>query len=141
TGSDIPATLVGRRLKDVPVLAREIVRFVGDRVAAVAADEAELAEQALGLIEVEYEELEPQFDPQAAIAPGASLLHPDLASYENVPPNLPTGIPNIHSYVERKRGDLEAGFAQAEVIVDSTYSAAIVHQAYLEPHACLVDID
>src|SRR6266498_1009580 len=54
TGQDIPPTLVGRRLKDVPVLAREVARFVGDRVAALAAEDADLADEALGLIDVEY---------------------------------------------------------------------------------------
>lgn len=140
TGQDIPRTLVGRNMRDVPVLARDVVRYVGDRVAAVAAEDKDVAEEALSLIEVEYEELEPVFDPLEAIRPGAPLLHPDLQSYHGVPRNLPPEVPNIHCYMERRRGDLAAGFAQAEVIVESEYRSAMMHQGYLEPHACAVRI-
>lgn len=141
TGQDIPYTLVGRRLRDVPVLARDLVRMVGDRVAAVAADDRDAAEEALALIEVEYEELDPILDPLEAIKPGAPLLHPDLRSYQGLPQTLPEDVPNIHSYLERSRGDLEAGFAEADVIVEGTYRTAMQHQAYIEPHASTVHID
>lgn len=141
TGRDIPYTLVGRRMRDMPILARDVVRFVGDRVAAVAADDEDIAEEALELIEVEYEELEPLLDPLEAIKPGAPLLHPDLHTYQFVPTNLPKDVPNIHSYMERRRGDVDAGFAEADLIVESTYTCAMMHQAYIEPHACLVHID
>ncbi|MBI4493489.1 MAG: xanthine dehydrogenase family protein molybdopterin-binding subunit [Chloroflexi bacterium] len=141
TGHDIPFTLVGLRLRDLPVLARDVVRFIGEPVAAVAADDLDVAEAALGLIEVEYEVLEPLLDPLAAMQPGAPLLHPDLLSYECLPPGLPEGVPNVHCYVERRRGDVQAGLAQAELVVESTYSSAMMHQAYLEPHACIVHLD
>ncbi|MFN0070169.1 MAG: xanthine dehydrogenase family protein molybdopterin-binding subunit, partial [Chloroflexota bacterium] len=141
TAHDIPYVLAGRRLKDVPPLARDVVRFVGERVAAVAAEDPNLAQEALNLIEVEYEELEPLLDPREAMKPGTPLLHPDIASYQGLPANLPADVPNIHSFLERKRGDLEVGFAEADQIIESTYECAMMHQAYLEPHSCLVNID
>src|SRR6266851_4798456 len=69
TGLDIPDRPAGRSLADVPILCRDIVRFIGDRVAAVAAETPAIAQQALNLIEVEYEELEPVFEPRQAIDP------------------------------------------------------------------------
>src|SRR5207249_10021450 len=67
TGRDIPELLAGRSLGDVPVLCRDVVRFVGDRVAAVAAETRDAVEEALALLDVEYEELEPVFDPRQAV--------------------------------------------------------------------------
>jgi CO/xanthine dehydrogenase Mo-binding subunit len=81
-------------------------------------------------------------DATDALRPEAPVLHPDLLSYENLQPNFPSGLPrNVHAYMERKRGDVEAAFASADLIVESTWSSGRVHQAYLEPHACLVWID
>src|SRR3972149_3912732 len=74
TGQEIPGRFMGKKIRDMPVLCWEVVRFVGDRVAAVAADTIEAAEEALGLIDVEYEELPAVFDPLEAMglnAPGS----------------------------------------------------------------------
>ena len=73
TGRDLPGMRVGRFLRDVPPLAEARVRFVGEKVAAVAADDPDVAEEALLLIEVEYEELPAVFDPLEAMAPGAPV--------------------------------------------------------------------
>lgn len=81
TGFDIPDLLVGRMLRDIPILARDVVRFVGQKVAAVAAEDADSAEEALSLIEVDYEELTPVLDPIAAMQPDAPTLHPNFMSY------------------------------------------------------------
>ena len=75
TGRDLPDYRVGRSMRDMPVLARDKVRFVGEKVAAVAAEDVETAEEALGLIEVEYDELPAVFDPVEATRPGAPLIH------------------------------------------------------------------
>src|SRR5262245_9240846 len=74
-GADVRGHLYGRLLKDVPVLADDRVRFFGDRVAAVAADDEDIAQQALDLIEVDYEELPAVLEPEEAMQPGAPLLH------------------------------------------------------------------
>ena len=72
TGADLPDVRVGRQMRDLPVLARERVRFVGEKVAAVAAEDPGLAEQACALIDVQYDELPALFDPIAATAPDAA---------------------------------------------------------------------
>jgi CO/xanthine dehydrogenase Mo-binding subunit len=138
TAADIPDALIGRRLHDVTVLARDRVRHVGEKVAVVAAEEPDVAEAALDLIEVEYEELPAVFDPLAAMKPGGPILHPDLRSYKNVT-NVPD-IPNVHSYRFWKVGDVEQGFAEAELIFEDTFTTPMQHHGYLEPHSCLVRI-
>jgi carbon-monoxide dehydrogenase large subunit len=81
TGFDIPEMLVGRFLRDMPILARDVVRFVGQKVAAVAAEDIDAAEEAIQRIEVEYEELTPVLDPLEAMRPDAPALHPNFMSY------------------------------------------------------------
>ncbi len=82
TAQDIPDCLAGRTLRDLPVLARDKVLFVGQKVVAVAAEDTDLVEEALNLIEVEYEELTPVMDPVAAMKPDAPVLHPNYESYD-----------------------------------------------------------
>jgi len=88
TGKDCTGLKIGRRLYDMPILADGEVRFIGEKVAAVAADDELIAEEALNLIEVEYEETEPLLDPVEALKPGAKLLHPDVMSYKGLPKPL-----------------------------------------------------
>lgn len=139
TGQDLPPVLVGLRMKDMPVLARERVRYVGEPVAAVAAESAEAAEQALSLIEVEYEEIPAVFDPVEAIKPGAPLIHENPAGYKNAPPR-DVDLPNLQSLTVWKNGGLEAGFHEAERIFEHTFRTPLIHHGYLEPHACTVRI-
>src|SRR5262249_2632994 len=77
TGKDEPNHYVGKSLRDTPVLCRDKVRYIGDKVAGVAAETLDAAEEAIGLIEVEYEELPAVFDPLDAMKPGAPILHDD----------------------------------------------------------------
>src|SRR5574341_1498783 len=137
TGEDCTGLKIGRRLYDMPILADGEVRFVGEKVAAVAADDELIAEEALNLIEVEYEETEPLLDPVEALKPGAKLLHPDVMSYKGLPKPLkePT---NDFVYVTWGKGDLETGFRQADIIVENTFTTPVVHQSYIEPHSCVV---
>src|SRR5262249_55527551 len=82
TGADLPPfARFGRRLQDWPVLAQGRVRFIGDRVAAIAAETREAAERAAALVSVDYDELPVVFDPEHALAEGAPMLHPDAADY------------------------------------------------------------
>ena len=85
TAADIPPVLTGRRLRDMPMLARDRVRFIGEKVAVVAAEDRNVAEEAAQLIEVEYEELPAVFDPLVAITEGAPLLHEGLKDYKGLP--------------------------------------------------------
>ena len=85
TAADIPDVLTGRRLRDMPMLAKDRVRFIGEKVAVVAAAEPYVAEEAAQLIEVQYQPLTPVFEPLAAIAEGAPELHERLADYQGLP--------------------------------------------------------
>src|SRR5262245_27520262 len=140
TGNDVRGILYGRRYRDISVLAQDRARFLGERVAAVAAETIEQAENALELIQVDYEELPAVFDPEAALQEGAPIIHPDVAKYKGLPKPLeqPT---NRFAHDVFTRGDIEQGFAQSDVIVENAFTVARVHQSFLEPHCCLVWID
>ena len=137
TGEDVTGLKIGRRVYDMPILADGVVRFIGEKVAAVAAETEEIAEQALDLIEVEYEELEPGLDPLEAIRPTAPLIHPDVASYNGLPNKLDTPS-NVFVYMAWKKGDVELGFQESDLIVENTFTTNKVHHAYIEPHSCVV---
>jgi CO/xanthine dehydrogenase Mo-binding subunit len=137
TGQDVTGLRIGRCIYDTPVLADGVVRFIGEKVAAVAAETKLAADQALELIEVEYEELEPLLDPVEAAKPGAPVLHPDLLSYKGLPVPVET-LSNVFAYLKWGKGNIEEGFKQAGVIVENTYTTQVTHQSYLEPHACVV---
>ncbi len=137
TGRDVPGLRIGRCIYDTPVLADGVVRFIGEKVAAVAAETRLAAEQALELIDVEYEELEPLLDPVEAAKPDAPVLHPDLLTYKGLPVPLDS-VSNVVAYLKWGKGDIEEGFKQADVIVENTYTTQVTHQSYLEPHACVV---
>lgn len=140
TGFDIPETLVGRFLRDMPILARDVVRFAGQKVAAVAADNADIAEEALGLIAVEYEELTPILDPLDAMQPDAPVLHPDFSRYAGRVEG-PQEHPNVTAHAVWKKGDVEQGFADADYVFEHTFRTQHQHQGYIEPHACVVAIE
>jgi len=129
TGRDIPAVRFGNwrlmpETQDQHALCVDRVRYVGDEVAAVVAIDPETAEEALGLIEVDYEELPSVYDVDVATALDAPALH------QEVPGNIS---------VERKIlfGDVEAGFAQAELVLDNVFTVHAVSHAYLEPCSVL----
>jgi CO/xanthine dehydrogenase Mo-binding subunit len=137
TGQDVSGIKIGRQIYDMPVLADSVVRFVGEKIAAVAADSEEIAEQALDAIEVEYEELSPVLDPIGALAPSATLLHPQVMEYRGLPGKL--SVPsNAFVQLSWKKGDVEQGFRRADVIIENTFQTQVAHQAYLEPHSCVV---
>jgi len=136
---DLPDILVGRRMFDMPMLARDRVRFVGEKVAVVAAADPDIAEEALALIDVEYEDLPAVFDPVDAIKAGAPVLHENPAAYEGAPAERPH--PNVQSVLRFKLGDVGAGFGQADRIFEHTFRTQLDHQGYLEPHAGVVAID
>jgi CO/xanthine dehydrogenase Mo-binding subunit len=116
-------------------MARGKALYVGHAVAAVAATSAEIAAQALALIDVRYEVLPHVIDVEAAMASDAPLLHDDLTT-EGVTPR-PERPSNIAKKTVIARGDLAQGFAQAEVVVQERFVTAPVHQGYIEPHACV----
>jgi CO/xanthine dehydrogenase Mo-binding subunit len=118
------------------VLARDKVLYHGHAVAAVAATSEHIAEQALASIKVEYEVLPHVTDLSAAMEADAPVLHED--QFTRGLAEVPTQASNIASSAEVSRGDLDAGFAEAELVVERTYCAPTAHQGYIEPHACVV---
>ena len=141
TASDtFPGARYGRAIVDIPVLADGVVRYVGEQVAAVAADDEETADAAAGLIDVRYEVLESIHDPEKAMGPDAPVLHPGMLEYQGFP--KPVEAPtNAYTKFEWEKGDVEAGLAQAEVVVENTFTTPRQHQAYMEPHSCVVQLD
>jgi CO/xanthine dehydrogenase Mo-binding subunit len=140
TGADVAGVMVGLRMKDMPLLAQERVRYVGEPVAAVAADNDAIANEALSLIDVQYQELPFVTDPIEAIRPGATVLHDYPAQYKNAP-ERDTELPNVQSYGKWSNGDLEAGFKNAARIFEHTFRTPLGFHGYIEPHACTVQIN
>jgi CO/xanthine dehydrogenase Mo-binding subunit len=128
----------GCQIKDQTVLAVERVRFAGDPVAAVAAPTRHEAEEALDLINVEYEVLPGVYDPVEAVSQGAPLVHEhhpisdNDAAYFGMRPQQGTNI--CHRFRIR-HGDVQKGFDEAEVIVEEAYRTAGAQHAHMEPHA------
>jgi CO/xanthine dehydrogenase Mo-binding subunit len=118
------------------VMARSKALYEGHAVAAVAAVSPAIAAEALELIEVEYEVLPHVIDVEEAMADGAPLLHDDLFTAGADPKSEKPS--NIAKQVTFSKGDAAAGFRQADVVVERRYTTKPVHQAYIEPHACVV---
>jgi CO/xanthine dehydrogenase Mo-binding subunit len=116
------------------------VIFPGQKVAAVAAEDDVIAEVALNLIDVEYEELEPVLDPEAAMRPDAPVIHPDYENYVGNNPG-PYDRPNLIGHGTFDKGDLAQGFAEADQIFEHTFSTVHQHQAFIEPHSVLAQLD
>jgi CO/xanthine dehydrogenase Mo-binding subunit len=141
TGADVRGQRLGRRLQDWPVLCWERVLFVGDRVAAVAADTREIAEEAVRQISVEYEELPALLEPDDALRPDAAALHPDAATYrflEGRGERPPVPHPNHQGHVVESHGDVDRAFARAARIFEHEFTTPRIHQAALEPRAAIV---
>jgi CO/xanthine dehydrogenase Mo-binding subunit len=143
-GADVRGQRLGRRLQDWPLLCWDRVLFVGDRVAAVAADTREIAEEAVRLISVEYQELPALIDIDDALRADAPVLHPDAATYRFLEgrgerPAVPH--PNHQGHVVESHGDVEAAFAAAARIFEHEFATPRIHQAALEPRAAVVWIE
>jgi CO/xanthine dehydrogenase Mo-binding subunit len=139
TSEDLLGAKIGKKIVDMPILADGRVRYRGEKVAAVAADSEAIAEAALDLIEVEYEELPIVTDPLEAMTPEAPLLHPGLAEYKGLLHKIETPS-NVFVHLTWKKGVVEEGFRQSDVVVENTFTVPAVHQAYIEPHSSLVRI-
>ncbi|MBI2360383.1 MAG: xanthine dehydrogenase family protein molybdopterin-binding subunit [Deltaproteobacteria bacterium] len=141
TGEDARGLLSGQSIRDIPVLCWDKARFVGDGVAAVAAETLDAAEEALGRIEVEYDVLPAVFDPLAAMEPDAPRLHDNVAGYEGPPQELLIpDVPNGLTRLTWSKGDVEQGFREADLVVEHTFRIPIRHQGYIETRAAVVAI-
>jgi len=126
-GKEIPVNSFGPSLQDQPILADERVRHAGDGVAAVAAETPQIAAEAIERIVVEYEPLPAVFDPVDAMRDDAPKLH--------------GGDSNVYVRKTIRRGDVEAGFRQADRIFEATFRTQMIEHVPLEPHAAVADWD
>ncbi|MBN1314320.1 MAG: molybdopterin-dependent oxidoreductase, partial [Anaerolineales bacterium] len=136
TGDDTPVR-IGLYLKDRHIFARDRARMVGDPVAGVIASSEEIAQQAVELVEVEYEELQAVFDPVEAIQPDAVLIHPELGDYDVVPFIFPKPGTNISEHFKLRRGDVESAWPQCSAIVEDTFRLPPIQHVPIEPHVAV----
>ena len=147
TAADLPLTRVDGPNRSRDPLARDEVIFDGQPVVAVVATSEEVAEDAVGLVVVEYEQLEVAVDPEATMAVKRALVHSEekLGLRDDAGAHTSVGghtekidrPVNAASAERYSRGDVEAGFRDADAIVERTYTTSWVHQAYIEPQSCL----
>ncbi len=130
TAADVPRNSHGVLYRDQPVLVAEHIRMVGDPLLAVGAESLELAREAAGLVEIEYEPLPALFDTEEAMRPGASPLHPEVH-----------GLSNVFYHLPVVKGDLNKGWEIADVVVERDYSTQMVDHAFLQPEAVLAHVD
>jgi len=140
TGKDIQA-LGGEALKDYPFLAPDKVRYAGEPVAAVAAVAEDIAEQALDLIRVDYQELPVVTDPEKAMTPKAPLIHERLKDYHHLPVIQPVAGTNICHRVQFIKGDIDRGFAESEAVFRDTFTTQMVQHGAIEPHMAIARVD
>ena len=139
TGADFPDIRFGSgALKDRYIMPTEVVNFVGEPIAAVAADDEATAQEAIELIEVEYEDLPAVINPLASMASGASTVHPDLESYEGY--GFTMGH-NVSTLLDADRGDVEQALKDADVVIEDVYRSQGINQGFLEPMACVVEVE
>lgn len=140
TGADTPWTH-GESIKDKPFLAQSKVRYIGEPVAALAAEDEDSAHAAVKLIEVEYEDLPVYTDPEEACKPGSVAIHEDFDKYRKVNFIVRGAAPNVAEHFKLRTGDVEIGFKQSDVIVEERYFVPIIQHAAMEPHSAHAQFD
>ena len=152
TAADIPVLKPGAKTRAHALLAIDRVVFFGQPVAAVAADDLAIADEAVDLIEVEYEVLQVAADPVASMDPGAPRVADSGTEADTSEAQAHSGIavsgsvtttraPNIAQQGRLTRGDVVAAMAEADLVFENTYRVPMVHQGYIEPHAAIADYD
>ncbi|HEX6385161.1 MAG TPA: xanthine dehydrogenase family protein molybdopterin-binding subunit, partial [Anaerolineae bacterium] len=140
TGEDFPGH-IGLYLKDRYIFCRDRVRYVGEAVAGVVAVNENIAEQALDLIDVEYEPLAPVFDPEFGASPDAPLIHPDLGAYEVAPFIFPVPGTNVSNHFKIRKGDVASAWPQCAAVIERTYRIPHVQHVPIEPHVAVAKVD
>ena len=139
TGWDFPDRYFGSgAVKDRRIMARDEVFYIGEPVAAVAADDEITAQEALELIEVEYEDLEAIVNPLEAIKEGSTLVHPDMPNFEGY--GFAMGGNNC-TLLDADRGDVDQAFREADQVFEETYHSQAINQGFLEPMACAANVE
>lgn len=144
TQADLPSKRYGRIIRDRTVLAGDKVRFLGEPVAAVAAETVEAAEVAASLVKIEYEELPAIFTLEEAMAESPRVvIHEDLPNYEFMGEASPLSgrYPNVYREFIVRTGDIERGYAEADLILENEFETSTIQHCPLEPHACVAQVD
>ena len=137
TGADFPDAYFGSgAVKDRRIMARDEVFYIGEPVAAVAADDELSAAEAVKLIRVEYEDLEPVIDPLMAIKEDAAVVHPNLPDFEGFGFSLGG---NNCTMLDADRGDVDQAFKDADYVFEESYRSQAINQGFLEPMACVTN--
>jgi CO/xanthine dehydrogenase Mo-binding subunit len=135
----------GPVFKDQTIVATDKVRHVGDPVAAVAALTVDAAEEALKLIEVDYEELPAVLDVHEALKPGAPLVHDSVklpsSGFADLAEIKPVEGTNVCTHFKLNRGDVQNGFAEADRVFEDVFTLPATQHSFLETHACIAAID
>lgn len=153
TAQDLPTKDKVISSRNTAILAKDEVVFRGQPVVAVVAETEEAAQDGADLVFIDYEPLPTVVDLDKAITAGSPLTWPNglpsadtditavHAATEGGQDVSGEKLPNVHDETHQSRGDVEKGFAEADVIVEHTYRVPVVHQAYMEPHAVVIDLD
>jgi carbon-monoxide dehydrogenase large subunit len=145
TAEDLPHKKFGLSLRDEEIVATKKVRYIGDPIAVIAAEEEEIAEEALDLIECDFDELPAVLNTDEALLENAPLVHEELGSYELNPIMTSHWHPlpgtNIANQTVHTKGDIERGFAQADHVFEDTFRSHHVQHCALEPHAVLAKVE
>ncbi|GAH43159.1 unnamed protein product, partial [marine sediment metagenome] len=136
---DVPDKRIGSMIVDRFLLPRDnIVRFVGEAIILVAAETADIAEEAVELVKIEYEELPAVFDVEEAMKKDPPvIIHPERSSYTyepspRYPQMLDPAIPNLQTMAVLRTGDVERGFKEADLIVENRYDCQSVQHCPIE---------
>jgi CO/xanthine dehydrogenase Mo-binding subunit len=140
TGEDFPG-YIGLYLLDRHIFCRDRVRYVGDPVAGVAAVSEQIAEDALELIRVEYEVLEPVIDAEYGVSSDSILIHPDLDQYQVASFILPQPNSNISNYFKIRKGDVDGAWEKCAAIVERKYHIPHIQHVPIEPHVAVAQVD
>jgi CO/xanthine dehydrogenase Mo-binding subunit len=140
TGKDFPYRF-GLYMHDRHIFAQDRVRFVGEQVAAVIARDIRTAKKASQLVKVTYELLEPVLTTEDALSKNPTLIHPDLADYNHVPWFFPKGGTNIAHWRKVRKGDMEKGFAQADLVLEDDYTVPRYAHCAIETHGAIGHFD
>jgi CO/xanthine dehydrogenase Mo-binding subunit len=135
----------GPVFKDQTIVAVDKVRHVGDPVAAVAAVTMDAAEEALRLIEVDYEDLPAVLDVKEALAPGATLVHESIklptSGFADLAELKPLEGTNVCTHFKLNRGDIKKGFAEADHVFEDVFTLPATQHSFLETHACIASVE
>ncbi len=139
TGADFPIR-IGLYLGDKPPLARAVVRYFGEPVAAVVADDEAAAVEAAALVRVEIRPLPVVGSPREALAPGAPILHPEMAQYEHIPAILPEPGTNVGNRTRIRKGDALRALGEADVTVESEVELPPGDHVAMEPRVAIAEV-